>query len=38
MKDQLAAALAAYSDWSEFDEQLGRHVSLTYLQIEAVEF
>jgi len=38
MKGQVADALNAYTDWSGFDEQLGKHISLAYLQIEAADF
>ena len=38
MKDRVADALGAYADWSGFDEQLGKHISLAYLQIEEAEF
>jgi len=38
MKDQVAEALGAYAGWSGFDEQLGRHISLAYLQVEAADF
>lgn len=38
MKKQVASALGAYADWSGFDQQLGRHISLAYLQIEQAEF
>jgi glyoxylase-like metal-dependent hydrolase (beta-lactamase superfamily II) len=38
MKDQVANALSAYAGWSGFDEQLGRHISIAYLQIEAADF
>lgn len=38
MKDQVVAQLSEFSDWSGFDEQIGKHISLAYLQIEAAEF
>ncbi len=38
MKDQVAAQLTEYASWSGFDKQLGKHISLTYLQIEEAEF
>ncbi len=38
MKDKVAEALSEYSDWSGFDEQLGRHVSVAYLQVEEAAF
>ncbi|VAW76271.1 MBL-fold metallo-hydrolase superfamily [hydrothermal vent metagenome] len=38
MKDKVAAQLTEYSDWSGFDVQLGKHISLAYLQIEEADF
>lgn len=38
MKPKVAADLKDFADWSGFEEQLGRHISLAYLQIEAAEF
>jgi glyoxylase-like metal-dependent hydrolase (beta-lactamase superfamily II) len=38
MKLRVAEALAAYQGWTDFDAQLGRHVSLAYLQVEAASF
>ncbi len=38
MKKQVAEALSDYSDWVGFDEQLGKHISIAYLQIEEAEF
>ena len=38
MKDQVASQLSEFSSWSGFDEQLGKHISITYLQIEEAEF
>ncbi len=38
MKDKVAKALADYAGWSGFEEQLGKHISLAYLQIEEAEF
>ncbi|OGI47892.1 MAG: hypothetical protein A3E57_06345 [Candidatus Muproteobacteria bacterium RIFCSPHIGHO2_12_FULL_60_33] len=38
MKPKVAQALAKYKDWTGFNEQLGRHVSLAYLQVEAESF
>jgi glyoxylase-like metal-dependent hydrolase (beta-lactamase superfamily II) len=38
MKDHLAKALAIYSDWEDYDVQLGKHISLVYLQIEEADF
>lgn len=36
MKDAVAAELGAYRDWSGFNEQLGKHISLAVLEIEAM--
>lgn len=36
MKDAVAAKLGAYKDWSGFNEQLGKHISLAVLEIEAM--
>jgi len=38
MKDQVATALGEYAGWSGFDEQLGKHISITYLQVEEADF
>lgn len=38
MKDPIRAKLAAYADWADFDAQLGRHISYSYLQVEAAAF
>ena len=38
MKPQVAEALKAYAAWSGFDQQLGKHISLAYLQIEEADF
>ena len=38
MKDEISAALKDYSDWVSFDEQLGKHISFSYLQVEADDF
>jgi glyoxylase-like metal-dependent hydrolase (beta-lactamase superfamily II) len=38
MKPQVAAALALYKTWTEFDNELGRHISLAYQQIQADAF
>lgn len=38
MKPKVAEALAEYRGWKDFDAQLGRHVSLAYLQVEAASF
>ena len=38
MKDTISARLQAYADWEGFDVQLGKHISFTYLQVEAEAF
>ncbi|MDA9981563.1 MBL fold metallo-hydrolase [Gammaproteobacteria bacterium] len=38
MKEEVSRKLQAYSGWNEFDVQLGKHISLAYLQIEADDF
>ncbi len=38
MKPRVAEALAAFRGWRDFDEELGRHISLAYLEIEAESF
>jgi glyoxylase-like metal-dependent hydrolase (beta-lactamase superfamily II) len=38
MKPQVAEALKEYADWSGFEAELGKHISLAYLQIEEAEF
>jgi glyoxylase-like metal-dependent hydrolase (beta-lactamase superfamily II) len=38
MKPKVAEALAEFRGWKDFDAQLGRHVSLAYLQVEAASF
>jgi glyoxylase-like metal-dependent hydrolase (beta-lactamase superfamily II) len=38
MKDEIGAQLQEFSGWIGFDEQLGKHISFAYLQIEADAF
>lgn len=38
MKPKIAPALSAYKSWHEYNNELGRHISLLYLQIEAEAF
>jgi len=38
MKPKVAEALARFRAWKDFEEQLGKHISLAYLQIEADAF
>ncbi len=38
IKDKAGARLGEYADWVGFDTELGRHVSLAYLEVEAEAF
>ncbi len=38
MKDQVEQRLQLFSDWTGYQEELGKHISLAYLQIEAAAF
>ncbi|MEN8175189.1 MAG: MBL fold metallo-hydrolase [Pseudomonadota bacterium] len=38
MKDRVAARLEEFGDWVNFEDELGKHISLAYLEIEANEF
>ena len=38
MKPKVVASLQAFKDWSGFDEQVGKHISLAMLEIEQAEF
>ncbi|HLD14138.1 MAG TPA: MBL fold metallo-hydrolase [Burkholderiales bacterium] len=38
MKPKVAAALVRFKAWKDFDDQLGKHISLAYLQVEADAF
>ena len=38
IKPKVVKALAKFKDWKLFDENLGRLVSLAYLEVEAEEF
>jgi len=38
MKDEISAQLQDFSGWAGFDEQLGKHISYAYLQVEADAF
>jgi len=38
MKDTIAERLADYEDWAGFDDELGKHISLAYLEVEAEAF
>lgn len=38
MKPKVAAALTRFHAWKDFEDQLGKHISLAYLQVEADAF
>jgi len=38
MKPRIAERLARYSEWTGFEEELGKHISLAYLEVEAKMF
>ncbi len=38
MKPRVAEALARFREWPGFDDELGKHISLSYLEIEAKAF
>ena len=38
MKPKIEAALIKFKDWSGFEEELGRHISLAKLEVEKAEF
>jgi len=38
MKPQVAERLSAFRDWPGFEEELGKHISLAYLEVEAAAF
>lgn len=38
MKDEISALLKDYAGWEGFDEQLGKHISYSYLKVEAAAF
>jgi len=38
MKPQITEKLAAFNDWAGFDDELGKHISLAYLQVEEAAF
>jgi len=38
MKPKIEAALDKFKDWSGFEEELGRHISLAKLEVEKAEF
>lgn len=38
MKPQIAESLAGFKDWTGFEDELGKHISLAYLEVEAAAF
>jgi glyoxylase-like metal-dependent hydrolase (beta-lactamase superfamily II) len=38
MKPRIAERLAAFRDWTGFEDELGKHISLAYLQVEEAAF
>lgn len=38
MKDRVAEKLASYKDWIGFEDELGKHISLAYLEVESKMF
>ena len=38
MKDAVVESLSAYSEWSGFEDEVGKHISLALLEIEQAEF
>lgn len=38
MKDSVVGSLSAYSEWSGFEDEVGKHISLALLEIEQAEF
>jgi glyoxylase-like metal-dependent hydrolase (beta-lactamase superfamily II) len=38
MKPRIAEQLAAFKDWAGFEDELGKHISLAYLQVEEAAF
>ncbi|MCW8933411.1 MAG: MBL fold metallo-hydrolase [Gammaproteobacteria bacterium] len=38
MKPKIEAALVKFKDWSGFDDEIGRHISLAKLEVEKAEF
>jgi hypothetical protein len=38
MKPRIAEQVARFNDWPGFEEELGKHVSLAYLEVEAEAF
>ena len=38
MKDQVHAELEPFHAWTGYDTELGKHISLAYLEVEATAF
>ena len=38
MKPKIAPKLSAYKDWPGFEQELGKHISLAFLEVEKAEF
>jgi hypothetical protein len=38
MKPRIAERLSRFKDWPGFEEELGKHISLAYLEVEASAF
>ena len=38
MKEPISAKLQAYADWEDYDVQLGKHISFSYLKVEGEAF
>jgi len=38
IKPEVLPAFTAWQEWAGFDDELGKHVVLSYLEIEAAEF
>ena len=38
MKPKIHAKLVDYHDWSGYDDELGKHISIAYLEVEAEAF
>ncbi len=38
MKEEISTLLQDYSGWGGYEEQLGKHISFAYLQVEADNF
>ena len=38
MKPRVIEAMGPFRDWVDFDRNIGRHISLVYLEVEAEQF